>query len=117
MSARNTQDSYGWVARGLHWLVAIAVFAMFGLGLWMRSLDYYHPWYQPAPDLHISIGFLLMGGLAVRILWAVLNPKPRHIGSNTTEQMFAKLIHFGLYVILIAVTATGYLYALSLIHI
>ncbi|HBM22269.1 MAG TPA: cytochrome B, partial [Alcanivorax sp.] len=31
MKLRNDKARYGWVAIGLHWLVALAVFALFGL--------------------------------------------------------------------------------------
>ena len=37
-----------------------AVYGMFGLGLWMVTLSYYDGWYHQAPELHKSIGVLLM---------------------------------------------------------
>lgn len=111
MPARNTTQNYGWIARGLHWLVAATVLGMFGLGLWMRGLDYYDPWYQPAPELHISIGLLLMGAMVLRVVWKATNPKPAPIGDNRIEQKLASLAHVGLYIVLFALMITGYLYA------
>lgn len=111
MSARNTTQSYGWIARSFHWLVALTVFGMFGLGYWMRGLDYYDPWYQPAPALHISIGFLLVAAMLLRVIWNVANPKPAPLGNNPVEHKLASLSHTGLYLVLFALMFTGYLYA------
>jgi cytochrome b561 len=36
----DTQEAYGIVSRILHWGMALAVFALFGLGWWMVGLDY-----------------------------------------------------------------------------
>lgn len=41
MHWRNTATAYGLLSIGMHWLVALAVFGLFGLGLWMVDLDYY----------------------------------------------------------------------------
>ncbi|MEH6027842.1 cytochrome b/b6 domain-containing protein, partial [Enterobacter hormaechei] len=61
MQWRNSSRRYGIISMCLHWLFAIAVYAMFGLGLWMVTLSYYDGWYHQAPELHKSIGVLLMG--------------------------------------------------------
>ena len=43
MQLRNSSSRYGFVSIVLHWGVALAVFGLFGLGLWMMGLDYYSP--------------------------------------------------------------------------
>ena len=40
---KNNEDSYGSVAKTLHWLMALAIIGMFGLGLYMMDMDYYDP--------------------------------------------------------------------------
>ena len=55
----NTRENYGWVAKLLHWLVALAVFSLFGLGFWMVDLGYYDSWNKLAPHIHKSVGILL----------------------------------------------------------
>ncbi|MDO6804863.1 hypothetical protein Q4595_20600, partial [Wenyingzhuangia sp. 1_MG-2023] len=37
----NTPNRYGLVAIALHWLMALGVIGMFGLGLYMVELTYY----------------------------------------------------------------------------
>lgn len=68
MQLRNTSRRYGIISIGLHWIFAIAVYGMFGLGLWMVTLSYYDGWYHQAPELHKSIGVLLMLGLVFRVI-------------------------------------------------
>ncbi len=69
MQVRNSPTRYGVISMSLHWLMAIAVYGMFGLGLWMVTLSYYDGWYHQAPELHKSIGFMIMLALVVRQLW------------------------------------------------
>ena len=59
MQLRNSSSRYGAVSIFMHWSVALAVFGLFALGLWMVGLDYYSPWRKEAPDLHKSIGLTL----------------------------------------------------------
>ncbi|PIQ40653.1 MAG: cytochrome B, partial [Thalassolituus sp. CG17_big_fil_post_rev_8_21_14_2_50_53_8] len=37
---RNTTSAYGWVSIAFHWLMALAGFGLFGLGLYMVELTY-----------------------------------------------------------------------------
>ena len=60
----------------LHWIVALTVYAMFGLGLWMVTLSYYDGWYHRAPELHKSIGILLMMTLVIRVIWRHISRRP-----------------------------------------
>ena len=60
MQLRNSSSRYGAVSIFLHWFIALAVFGLFALGLWMVGLDYYDPWRKEAPDLHKSIGLTLL---------------------------------------------------------
>ena len=41
MQLLNSSSRYGLVSVLTHWLVALAVCALFGLGLWMTGLTYY----------------------------------------------------------------------------
>ncbi len=75
MQLRNSPSRYGVVSIILHWGVALAVFGLFGLGLWMVGLDYYSPWRKAGPDLHKCIGLVLLAArnlAAARIKWKAL---------------------------------------------
>lgn len=73
MQFNNTPQRYGVVSAALHWLIAIAVYGMFALGLWMVTLSYYDGWYHQAPELHKSIGVVLMMGLVIRVVWRLIS--------------------------------------------
>ncbi|GDY26892.1 cytochrome b [Agarivorans sp. Toyoura001] len=110
MSIRNTEQGYGWVAIGLHWLVALSVFGLFGLGLFMVDLNYYSSWYQTAPMIHKSVGILLFMVMLFRLLWRGLNPHPVSPENHQQwEKTGAKVGHFLLYLILFCLMISGYL--------
>lgn len=52
MLLRNSSHQFGLVAVLLHWSMALAIYAMFALGLWMVGLGYYDSWYHDAPEIH-----------------------------------------------------------------
>ena len=49
MHIRDTTTGYGLVTRLVHWLMALAIFFLFALGIWMVGLEYYSPYYTSAP--------------------------------------------------------------------
>ena len=110
MHWRNSPERYGLLSILLHWLVAVVVFGMFGLGLWMVELDYYSGWYKTAPDLHKSIGLSLLAVMLLRLLWRVASPPPLPLASHDQKtQRAGKAAHWLLYAGLFALMLAGYL--------
>jgi cytochrome b561 len=110
MQWRNTPTSYGIVSIFVHWLVALAATGLFVLGMWMVDLDYYDPWYRRAPDIHKSIGILLLLVMTVRLGWRWVNPSPHAAaGVSRSESRVAAVVHGLLYTLLFAVMLSGYL--------
>ncbi|WP_313448546.1 cytochrome b [Pseudescherichia sp.] len=110
MQMRNSARRYGAVSIALHWLVALVVYGMFALGLWMVTLSYYDGWYHQAPELHKSIGVLLMMGLVVRLIWRHLSPPPKALASYSRLTHVAAIgAHIILYALLFAIVISGYL--------
>jgi cytochrome b561 len=107
---RNTTESYGLISILLHWLVALTVFGLITLGLWMVDLNYYSPWYKQAPFWHKSIGLLLFAVLFARLLWRMTNPQPKTPDSHQHwEVQLAHAVHALLYLMLFAILISGYL--------
>ena len=107
---KNSQDSYGLIARILHWVTALAVLGLFGLGWWMVDLTYYSEWYKTAPDIHRSIGLILAMLIIFRIIWRSVNPTPQTLSTHKHwEVKSAHAMHLVLYVLLFAMFITGYL--------
>ena len=110
MHWRNTATAYGLLSIGMHWLVALAVFGLFGLGLWMVELDYYSSWRHTAPELHKGIGLCLFALMLLRLLWRLVSPPPAPLSSySRLTRLGATLGHSVLYLGLFAVMLAGYL--------
>ncbi|SQD77034.1 cytochrome b [Moritella yayanosii] len=107
----NTKTAYGWVAILLHWIMALAILGMFGLGLYMVELTYYDAWYKGSLYLHKSIGILLFGLLLFRTLWRGININPDSADKYASkfEVTSAHLVHLGLYLLMFTLMISGYL--------
>jgi len=106
----NNSQQYGLVSKGLHWLSALVVFALFALGYWMVELDYYSEWYQRAPHWHESVGLLLLIVTLFRLAWRTITTKPEAISSHSAlEKKSSAIMTFALYFILLTVLVSGYL--------
>lgn len=105
---KNTPNGYGLVARVLHWGMAVAILFMFGLGLWMRTLTYYSPWYNLAPTIHKSVGIILLVLLGIRLVWRHINPRPDASYLKPLEQKLSHLMHMGFYALLVVLMLVGY---------
>ena len=105
---RNSRSSYGWVSIALHWLMALGIFGIFGLGLYMVELTYYDAWYRGSLDLHKSIGLTLLIVWIIRITWRWINTNPE-ISGSPIEKKAAHYVHLLLYGVMLALMITGYL--------
>jgi len=105
---RNSSTAYGLVSMLMHWSMAIAVFGMFGLGLWMVELNYYDRWYHDAPYLHKGIGMLLLIVLLCRFIWRLISVSPDLLGA-AWEKVIALAVHRLHYLLLFGLIMTGYL--------
>ena len=110
MKLLNSQATYGLVAVFLHWLVALTVAGMFGLGYWMVGLTYYDAWYKQGPDIHRSVGVLVFIAMLLQVVWRLMNPRPEPVpGHRRWELVAAHLAHGLLYVLLFVAMVSGYL--------
>ncbi len=110
---RNNETSFGWIAIAFHWLMAVAILFMFGLGLYMVDLSYYDTWYKGSLDLHKSIGIVLLILWIGRLTWRQLNASPKPLSSNSwyehLEQKLAHWVHVILYMLMLLLMLSGYL--------
>jgi cytochrome b561 len=109
MPLKDTAANYGTASRWLHWLMALAVFGLFGLGWWMVDLTYYSPYYKSAPDLHRSIGIVVLVLLLVRMLWRLSNIKPEDSDLTPFERKASRWVHWSFYPVILIVCISGYL--------
>ncbi len=105
----NSESQFGLVSKLLHWLVAIGVFGLFGVGLWMKDLTYYDSWYQTAPYYHKSIGVIVGILMLIRWLWVFMSGKPRALVSHQPWEIgLSKVTHILLYGLVFSIVLSGY---------
>ena len=106
---KNSAEGYGWISIAFHWLMALAIFGLFGLGLYMVELTYYDTWYRGSLDLHKGAGILLALAWCGRLAWRILNARPEELGNKVWEHKVAHLAHILLYLLMLALFVSGYL--------
>lgn len=99
---------YNAVTRFIHWISAVVIIGMFGVGLWMTDLSYYSTWYRTAPHWHKSVGLLLAGLTLFRVVWKCVTVSPKVEGSPL-EKLMAKVAHLFIYFDLLVLFVSGYL--------
>ncbi|GGO85869.1 cytochrome b [Marinobacterium nitratireducens] len=112
ITARLTNDthSYGWVMILLHWLMALAIVGLYLLGLYIVDLTYYDPDYQTMPDLHRSIGILVLIALVLRLGWRALDRSPAPLPEHgSLVRLATKAGHAALYLLMLLTLVSGYL--------
>ena len=105
---RNTSESYGWVTIVVHWVMALCIFFIFALGLYMVDLTYYDSWYKGSLSLHKSLGLSLLFVLFLRFMWRSFNEKPKALPGKYWEQLAAHVMHLSLYALLLVLMISGY---------
>lgn len=132
----SSSAKYTKVAVVLHWLIGIAILAMFALGWYMTELPKEAPkqtafdlfdmgvytWQlaeEASPrsfyfNLHKSVGITLLVLAAVRMLWRVTHKPPAMLASYTAiEKKLATGAHHVLYLLMFAMPVTGLIMAMS----
>ncbi len=110
MRMRNTVNTYGSVAKWLHWVTAVLF-----LGSYISV--YYRQWFTEdrtpenwiAIQLHLSIGVTIAVVVALRIIWRMTNRVPDFEPGTRLEHLAAHAGHYALYTIMIIMPVTGYL--------
>lgn len=106
---KDSSSGYGLVSILIHWISALLILFLFGLGVYMVDLTYYDDWYHKGPELHVSIGLLVLLIMLVRIVWRIVNPTPIDLPAKPVQQKTAKLVKLALYLFIFVVIISGYL--------
>lgn len=112
-SARSTEvasEHYSWQARLLHWLVALLIIGMLGLGFFLEDIPRNTPERAFYVNLHKSFGVLVFALVLVRWLWRITHrspPLPAHL--PWWEVLAATWTHKLLYLCMFLQPLSGYL--------
>ena len=97
MALKNTADSYGWLAKLLHWTIAVLIVGLITAGLTFTSMERGDARTELA-GLHKSVALLTLMLMAIRLIWRIANPRPADPPGTPRWQAAAALwVHWLLY--------------------
>ena len=73
---KNSAARYGLFSKILHWVNALLIISLVGLGCYMVGLTYYDRWYNATLAWHKSLGLTALGLALLMIGWQWYNPPP-----------------------------------------
>lgn len=104
---KNTQNSFGSVAKMFHWIIALLIIGMLAMGFIMADME-------PSPTkmtiygLHKSTGALILLLVILRFTWRLWNPAPQMPGSLAPwHHRLAKLSPIALYSFMFLMPLSG----------
>ena len=110
MAARNGPNSFGWVSRLLHWLMAIGLLGNLGFGAYLARTEptFSTLWMYGA---HKSAGMTLLILVLLRIVWHRISPVPEPVSQNVPkwQHAAARAGHLALYLLMLAVPLSGWI--------
>lgn len=115
MPHRNTPQSYGSVARTLHWLTALLILTAIPLGLIANDmvLSGAESAARKAQlfSLHKTLGVAAFAVALLRVLWALVQPRPAPLHPDRRiETLAGEAVHWMLYLSLVAVPFSGWVH-------
>lgn len=109
MSIRSTPERWGAITRFLHWGMSIALAGMVAFGVYMtdlppsvRKIRYY--------AMHKSVGIVLLGLVVVRLVWRLVDGRPRAVPMSRWQARAGFAMALVLYALLAAIPLSGWWY-------
>ncbi|MBF6992670.1 MULTISPECIES: cytochrome b [Cupriavidus] len=113
-STANAPAGYGATAIALHWIVALAIFGAFGLGLYMTGIPGLTPTKLKLYSWHKWLGVTIFAVALLRVLWRATHAAPPVApGTPVWQARAAAGAHHLLYLLIVIVPISGYLYSLA----
>ena len=126
----HASTGYTKTAKVLHWLIAVGIFVMFGIGWFMADLPKEVPkqnafdvfdlgiytWQSAEAisprnfyfNLHKSLGVTIFALIIIRVLWRLSHKPPALLASyKEFERKLAKGTHYLLYLLMVALPLSG----------
>lgn len=102
-------DRWGPVSQAFHWISALLLVAIAGIGLVMEDLPN-NPDKIRIYALHKSLGLTLLAIVLLRLLWRWTRPVPADVpGLSPWIRRAAAGVHWGLYAMMLAMPLSGWL--------
>jgi len=106
----NTNSNhYGYLSITFHWLLVVALLALYFSGDYMVTLDYYDSWYHRAPELHKAFGIVIGIFMLLRFLWNKSQGCLKIESPGSMVNILAYAVHHLFYLLVLLLVITGYL--------
>jgi cytochrome b561 len=104
------QPHYGTTAKVFHWLVVALLIVQYPLG---KLMPHIHRGMTPgdAMTFHISFGIAILALMVLRLLWRITHPVAPASSLPAWQQLVSEAVHRLLYVLVLATTMTGWIFA------
>jgi cytochrome b561 len=101
---------YGTPAKAFHWLVVALLAVQYPIGWLMPDI---HRGMQPGAGMtfHISFGIVILVLTALRLVWRLTHPVAPESSLPRWQRLSSEAVHWLLYVLVLATTLTGWLFA------
>lgn len=115
MSDAQATATYDTVTKTFHWLTALLIFTVIPLGAIANRLPYETneqlAFKAQLFSFHKTLGIIVFAVALARIIWALTRTKPAPLHPDRkAETMLAELVHWLLYISLVAVPLTGWIH-------
>lgn len=105
---KNTPDSYGLIARLFHWMIFLMIIGVIIGGNIAADMPN-GPGKAEMIGMHKSFGFAILVLVVLRLLWRLVNPLPRDLGTSRIENKLGHAMHILLYILLLSQPTIGIL--------
>jgi cytochrome b561 len=106
----NTVTAYGRVSRYFHWTIAVLMFCLVPIGLFMAILPPHVPERADFVAAHQALGLTVFVLTGLRLAWLLISPPPAvHTGTSAFEAQASRGVHGLLYLMLLLFPVSGYL--------
>lgn len=101
---------YGTTAKVLHWLIVALLLVQYPIGWLMPDL---HRNMKPGAPMtfHISFGITILLLIVLRLVWRLTHPVAPESLLPPWQRLSSEAVHWLLYVLVLATTVTGWLFA------
>lgn len=104
----HSSPRYTAMAIGLHWLMAMLLIGLFGVGLYMHDLPI-SPWKLQIYSWHKWAGVTAFLLVLARLAWRITHRPPELPVMSKSAELAANAVHALLYLLMIAIPLTGWL--------
>jgi len=98
---------YGIVAKTLHWLIFLLLAVQYAIGSIMPHIGR-HTVDEGWVSWHFSVGAAILFFIVIRLIWRLFHPVPQLPTLAPWERVLAGFVHWGLYLLVLAMTLLGW---------